>query len=158
MLTTAIYPGTFNPITNGHVDIIQRAHKLFDRVIICVAMSARKDPFLTMEERLDLVREVAAEYRNVSVLPLQGLLVDFARAEQATCILRGLRAVADFEYEFQLAGMNRQMYPALETLFLTAAESTTHISATIVREIYTLGGDISLFVPGVVARYLKGRT
>ncbi|OGO93042.1 MAG: pantetheine-phosphate adenylyltransferase [Coxiella sp. RIFCSPHIGHO2_12_FULL_44_14] len=156
-LAVALYPGTFDPMTNGHVAIIQRAHRLFDRVIVCVATSDRKNPFLTLDERVALVRKVIIEFSNVHVEPLKGLVVDFAKQQGANCIVRGLRAVSDFDYEFQLAGMNRALNSEVETLFLAAEQQTTHISATMVKEIVNLGGDITKFVPDVVAQYLQSK-
>lgn len=156
-LITALYPGTFDPMTNGHKDIIQRAAALFDQLIVCVATSDRKQPFIAMDDRLRLVREVVADFSNVCVEPLQGLLVDFANEHKAHCIVRGLRTVSDFDYEVQLAGMNRQLNPAIETIFLMAEQKTVFISATMVKEIIQLGGDVTGFVPMVVARYLESR-
>jgi pantetheine-phosphate adenylyltransferase len=141
-----IYPGTFDPITNGHEDLIQRATRLFDEVIVAVAHSQPKRPFFSLEERVGLARDVLAGYANVKVLPFTGLLTEFVREQDAKVILRGLRAVSDFEYEFQLAGMNRKLAPGVETMFLTPSDKYLFLSATIVREIAVLGGDISAFV------------
>ena len=149
----AIYPGTFDPITRGHEDLARRAAKLFYFVIVAVADSRGKQPFFALDERVDMAREVLAIYPNVQVLAFSGLLMDFLREQQASVILRGLRAVSDFEYEFQMAGMNRNLYPDVETLFLTPSEQYMFVSATMVREIASLGGDVSPFVnPKVVAR------
>jgi pantetheine-phosphate adenylyltransferase len=146
MNTTSIYPGTFDPITRGHTDLIQRACRLFDRVIVAVAANPGKQPVFDLEERLAMARTVLTDFPAVEVLPLDGLLVEFARTHQAQVIIRGLRAVSDFEYEFQLAGMNRKLAPEIETLFLTPAEQYTYISSSLVREIASLGGPITEFV------------
>jgi pantetheine-phosphate adenylyltransferase len=146
MNTTSIYPGTFDPITRGHTDLIQRACRLFDRVIVAVAANPGKQPVFDLEERLAMARMVLTDFPAVEVLPLDGLLVEFARTHQAQVIIRGLRAVSDFEYEFQLAGMNRKLAPEIETLFLTPAEQYTYISSSLVREIASLGGPITEFV------------
>jgi pantetheine-phosphate adenylyltransferase len=151
MNLTAVYPGTFDPITLGHEDLVRRAARLFDRLIVAVADSAAKRPFFTRDERVDMAREVVKDLANVEVMGFSGLLMDFVRAQRAQVVIRGLRAVSDFEYEFQLAGMNRVMYPDVETLFLTPGEQYMFISATIVREISVLGGDVRPFVPAVVA-------
>jgi pantetheine-phosphate adenylyltransferase len=152
---TAIYPGTFDPITNGHADLVQRAARRFDRVLVAVAGSTGKTACFTREERVELARTALAEIPNVEVKGFNGLLVTFAEAEGASVILRGLRAVSDFEYEFQLASMNRRLAPALETLFLTPDEGYSFISSSLVREIARLGGDVSPFVhPRVKAALL----
>ena len=149
----AVYPGTFDPLTRGHEDLVRRAARLFDHLIVAVADSRAKQPMFPLADRVDMAREVLAVHPNVKVQGFSGLLMDFMRASGATVILRGLRAVSDFEYEFQMAGMNRQLHPDVETMFLTPAEQYTFISATMVREIASLGGDVSLFVsPGVAAR------
>ncbi|MGH8746263.1 MAG: pantetheine-phosphate adenylyltransferase [Burkholderiales bacterium] len=142
----AVYPGTFDPLTRGHEDIVRRAAALFQSVIIGVADSQAKRPFFTRSERVEMASEVLRDLKNVSVVGFAGLLIDFIRKHQARVIMRGLRAVADFEYEFQLAGMNRNLYPDVETIFLTPSEQHMFISATLVREIATLGGDVSKFV------------
>jgi pantetheine-phosphate adenylyltransferase len=148
-----IYPGTFDPLTLGHEDLVRRASRLFDEVVLAVADSQSKRPCFTPDERVEIAREVLKPHANVSVMRFSGLLIDFARSQGANVILRGLRAVSDFEYEFQLAGMNRNLYPQIETLFLTPSENYLFISATLVREIALLGGDVSKFVhPTVVAR------
>jgi len=153
MTIRAVYPGTFDPITNGHEDLIQRASRLFDEVVVGVAHSQAKRPFFSMDERVGIAGEVLAVYKNVSVLGFSGLLSEFVKEQSATVILRGLRAVSDFEYEFQLAGMNRRLAPGVETLFLTPSDKYLFLSATIVREIAVLGGDVSAFVhPVTVAR------
>ncbi len=151
--SVAVYSGTFDPLTRGHEDIVRRASRLFGRVIIAVADSAKKRPLFDLTERVGIAKELLAGYSNVEVLGFNGLLMDFMRQQNASVILRGLRAVSDFEYEFQMAGMNRSMYPDVETIFLTPGEKYMFISATMVREIATLGGDVSKFVqPSVHAR------
>lgn len=153
----AVYPGTFDPFTRGHEDLVRRAARLFDRVVIGVAESRGKQPLFSLAERVDIAREIVAVYPNVEVHGFDCLLMDFLQQQGANVILRGLRAVSDFEYEFQMAGMNRNLYPEVETVFLTPAEQYMFISATMVREIALLGGDVSKFVqPQVVAR-LAGR-
>lgn len=150
----AVYPGTFDPITSGHEDLVRRACVIFDHVVVGVADSRSKKPFFTLEERIDLARQVLAPYKNVSVCGFSGLLRDFCREQSAKVVMRGLRAVSDFEYEFQLAGMNRRLMPDVETVFLTPEEHHLFISATLVREIGTFGGDIGQFVnPIVKARF-----
>lgn len=152
-LTRAVYPGTFDPLTRGHEDLVRRAAHLFSEVIVGIADSQTKRPFLTLGERVTMAREILAEFPNVRVAGFSGLLRDFLREHQANIILRGLRAVSDFEYEFQLAGMNRRLLPEVETLFLTPSDQYLFISASMVREIATLGGDISEFVhPTINAR------
>jgi len=146
MLTIAIYPGTCDPITHGHTDLIERASRLFDRVIVAVAAKPGKSPLFTLDERLALARTVLAGQDKVEICGFDGLLVEFARQKEAKAILRGLRAVSDFDYEFQLAGMNRKLAPDIETLFLTPAEQYANISSSLVREIASLGGDVSPFV------------
>ena len=153
----AVYPGTFDPLTRGHEDLVRRAAKLFDAIIVAVADSKAKRPFFTLEERIAMAREVLAELKNVEVTGFSGLLTDFVRKQGARVVLRGLRAVSDFEYEFQLAGMNRNLYPDMETVFLTPSEQHMFISATLVREIANLGGDVSEFVHPLVAKRLKAR-
>ncbi len=149
----AIYPGTFDPFTRGHEDLVRRAALLFDRVLVAVANSNTKGPIFTLDERVDIAREVLAPFPNVQVVGFDCLLMDFVRAQNANLILRGLRAVSDFEYEFQMAGMNRKLFPDVETVFLTPSEEYMFISATMVREIARFGGDVSKFVqPAVLAR------
>jgi pantetheine-phosphate adenylyltransferase len=142
-----VYPGTFDPITNGHIDLVERACRLFDNVIVAVAVSSRKNPLFNLEQRVDLARTTLAHLPNVEVCGFDILLVDFVRQKQAQAVLRGLRAVSDFEYEFQLANMNRALAPNMESVFLTPAEHLSYISSSIVREIAMLGGDVSKFVP-----------
>lgn len=142
----AVYPGTFDPLTRGHEDLVRRASMLFESVILGIADSRAKKPFFTLHERLQLAREVLAGMNNVQVMGFSGLLMDFVRQQNARVVLRGLRAVSDFEYEFQLAGMNRNLYPDVETVFLTPGEQHMFISATLVREIAMLGGDVAQFV------------
>lgn len=146
MSVTAVYPGTFDPITNGHTDIIQRATKMFDKVIVAVAESPKKQPVFNLDERVKLAQTVLQPIKNVEIVGFGSLLVDFVEECGATVILRGLRAVSDFEYEFQLAGMNRHLNSHIETVFLTPAEKYSYISASLVREIAGLGGDVSTFV------------
>src|SRR6266705_970630 len=153
----AVYPGTFDPITRGHEDLVRRAATLFDEVVVGVADSQAKRPFFTLEERVRLAREVLKPYRNVRIEGFRGLLMEFVRGEKARVILRGLRAVSDFEYEFQMAGMNRNLYPDVETVFLTPADQYMFVSATIVREIASLGGDVGKFVHPRVASALSAK-
>jgi len=156
-MTKAVYPGTFDPITRGHEDLVRRASHLFDEVVVGVADSRSKRPFLMLKERVRLAREVLSPYKNVRVEGFSGLLMNFVREQKGRVILRGLRAVSDFEYEFQMAGMNRNLHPDVETMFLTPAEKYMFISATIVREIALLGGDVDPFVHPKVARVLAGK-
>ena len=151
----AIYPGTFDPITNGHLDIITRAAKLFPELIIAIASNSAKRPFFPLNKRIELVQLAIGDLPGVSVLGFDNLLIHFAHEQQAHVILRGLRAVTDFEYEFQLAGMNRKLSKQIETMFLTPSEDSMFISSTLVREIAVLGGDVSGFVPPVVVDALQ---
>ena len=153
----AVYPGTFDPITLGHEDLVRRAARLFDHVIVAVADGGSKRPFFTRDERVAMARAVLKDLKNVEVKGFSGLLMKFVRGEKARVVIRGLRAVSDFDYEFQLAGMNRGMYPDVETLFLTPGEQHMFLSATIVREISVLGGDVKKFVSPLVARRLKDK-
>lgn len=159
MNTTAIYPGTFDPITNGHSDLVQRASRIFDKVILAVArgQEGNKQPVFTLDERVSLATEVLSDIANVEVIQFDGLLVDFVQQQNAQVILRGLRAVSDFEYEFQLASMNRHLNENIETMFLTPAEQYSYISSSLVREIAGLGGDVSPFVHEKVAAALNNR-
>ena len=154
MKTIAIYPGSFDPITNGHVDLIHRACKLFDKVIIAITQNTNKDSFLSINQRVKAVETAIEPLTNTRVLSFDSLLVDFAREHNAQIIIRGLRAVSDFDYEFQLSGMNKRLNPAIETLFMTPSEEFANISSSLVREIFSLGGDISQFVPESVKTIL----
>ena len=154
----AVYPGTFDPLTRGHEDLVRRASTLFDKVVLAIADSKAKRPFFTLEERIAMAKEVLGDMKNVEVVGFSSLLTEFVRKQGARVVLRGLRAVSDFEYEFQLAGMNRNLYPEMETIFLTPSEQHMFISATLVREIASLGGDVSKFVDPKVAQRLKEKT
>ncbi|HGX93748.1 MAG TPA: pantetheine-phosphate adenylyltransferase [Candidatus Tenderia sp.] len=153
----AIYPGTFDPLTNGHSDLIARARPLFDKIIVAVAARSGKSPIFDLAERVDLARQVLADMDNVEVCSFDSLLVDFARQKNAKVIVRGLRAVSDFEYEFQLASMNRKMAPDVETVFLMPAEQYAFISSTLVKEVASLGGDVSAFVHERVHQAMKDK-
>lgn len=155
MHTRAIYPGTFDPITNGHLDLIERASKLFKTVVVGIANSPRKQPLFDLEERVELAKTVTKGLENVEVRGFTGLLVDFAREENATVLIRGLRAVSDFEYEFQLANMNRRLHPGLESVFLTPAEKNSFISSTLVKEVALHGGNVEQFAHQVVQKALE---
>ena len=154
---SVIYPGTFDPITNGHVDLTERASRLFGRVVVAIAYSEKKTPLFSLEQRIELCEQSLAHLDNVEVMGFNNLLIDFAKSQGSRCVLRGLRAVADFEYEFQLANMNRAMYPEFESIFLTPSEHLSYISSSLVREIAAMGGDITPFVPEVVDRALAER-
>ncbi len=156
-MNTVLYPGTFDPITMGHMDLVGRAAKLFDRVVVAIAASPKKNPTFSLEERVELAREVLKQYPNVEVVGFSTLLAHFADEVGANILLRGLRAVSDFEYEFQLANMNRQLAPEVESLFLTPSEKYSYISSTLVREIASLGGDVTKFVHPVVHEALVKR-
>ncbi len=153
----AVYPGTFDPITNGHTDLVARATKLFDRVIVGVAKDTAKTPVCGIEERVKLAEVALEGISRIQVVPFEGLLVDFCRIHDASIVLRGLRAVSDFEFEFQLASMNRRLAPDIETVFLTPAEQHAFISSTLVREIARLGGDVSEFVHPEVQRLFDSK-
>ena len=153
----AIYPGSFDPITNGHLDVVERAGKLFDEVVVAVAHNIEKEPLFTLEERLDLLRQTLGKQTRVRIGQFGGLLVDFAVAEQASAVIRGLRAVSDFEFEFQMALMNRKLQAVVETIFLMPKEEYTYLSSRLVKEIARLGGDVSKFVPAVVAKALTSK-
>jgi pantetheine-phosphate adenylyltransferase len=153
-MTTAVYPGTFDPLTRGHEDLVRRASRLFDHLVVGVADSRSKRPFFSLTERVQIAKEILGHYPNVTVAGFQGLLKDFVRDHDAKVIIRGLRAVSDFEYEFQLAGMNRYLLPDVETMFLTPSDQYQFISGSIVREIAMLGGDVSKFVFPSVEEWL----
>ena len=150
-----IYPGSFDPITNGHLDVINRAATLFDEVVVAIAFNEQKQGLFSAEERLALLREVSCTLPNIRIAQFDGLLMDFARAQEATAVVRGLRAVSDFEFEFQMALMNRKLEPQIETIFLMPAEKYTYLSSRIVKEIARLGGDVSAFVPVSVTKALR---
>jgi pantetheine-phosphate adenylyltransferase len=154
-MNTVVYPGTFDPITNGHTDLVERAARMFDHIILAVADNPKKKPMLDLETRVDLARTTLGHLANVEVVGFSNLLAEFVKEKNANIILRGLRAVSDFEYEFQLANMNRVLAPNVESMFLTPAEQYSYISSTLVREIASLGGDVSNFVHPEVARALK---
>lgn len=156
-LSRVIYPGTFDPITNGHLDLIERAADMFDEVIIAVAASPSKNTMFTLDERVHFAQEVTKHLDNVTSKGFSGLMVDFAKQEQANVLIRGLRTTVDFEYEFGLTNMYRRLMPGLESVFLTPAEEHAFISSTIVREVAIHGGDVTNFVPQVVAEALKGK-
>jgi pantetheine-phosphate adenylyltransferase len=157
MNNKAVYPGTFDPMTLGHEDLARRAARLFDKVVLAIADSRAKQPFFTLDERVEMAREVLKDLANVEVVGFSGLLMKFVQQHKARVVVRGLRAVSDFEYEFQLAGMNRGLYPDVETVFLTPGEQHMFVSATIVREISILGGDVNKFVHPYVAKRLKSK-
>ena len=154
-MAIAVYPGTFDPITAGHEDIMRRSARIFETVILGVAASASKNPIFTLDERLAIAREALAKYPNVQVVGFNGLLRDFVRSQKATVIVRGLRTVADYEYEFQMSGLNRHLMPEVETIFMTPPEEHIFISGTLVREISMFGGDVSRFVPPTVVPHLQ---
>ncbi|HUL45427.1 MAG TPA: pantetheine-phosphate adenylyltransferase [Bacteroidota bacterium] len=154
-MRTALYPGTFDPITLGHLDVIARARDIFDKVIVTVASNSLKKPLFTPRERVEMIREVVASYKNVEVEEFSGLLVAFAEKKNATAIVRGLRAVSDFEYEFQMALTNRKLNDRITTVFLMPHEQYTYLNSSIVREIASLGGDVASFVPESVRRRLE---
>jgi pantetheine-phosphate adenylyltransferase len=151
----AIYPGTFDPLTRGHEDLVRRASTIFGTLVLAIAESRPKRTFFSLQERIDMAREVLSDVNNVEVVGFSGLLIDFVRKHGARVVLRGLRAVSDFEYEFQLAGMNRSLYPDFETIFLTPSEHHMFISATLVREIASYGGDVGRYAPPVVCAALQ---
>jgi pantetheine-phosphate adenylyltransferase len=156
-MDSVVYPGTFDPVTNGHMDLVERASRLFDQVLVAVAASSVKHTFFPLDTRVSLARDVLAHIGNVEVCSFDNLLVDFMRQREAHVILRGLRAVSDFEYEFQLASMNRNLAPDIETMFLTPAEQYAYISSSLVREIARLGGDVTPFVHSKVVAALRAR-
>jgi len=154
-LKTAVYPGTFDPITNGHIDIIKRALNIFDKVIIAISVDSAKNPLFTVEERIKMISEAVKDIQGIEIDSFSGLLVDYAKKTNAIAIIRGLRAVSDFEYEFQMALMNRRLNENIETVFLMPNEKFTYLNSSIVREVVSLGGDISDFVPENVKNELK---
>ena len=156
-MTLAVYPGTFDPVTYGHLDLVERGSRLADELVIAILRNEDKQPMFTVDERMEFLREAVAKYPNVSVDSFDGLLVDYARRRGASVILRGLRAVSDFEYELQMAMMNRRLAPSLETAFLMPNEAWSYVSSRLVREVARLGGDVSGLVPPNVARALKER-
>jgi pantetheine-phosphate adenylyltransferase len=151
----AIFPGSFDPLTNGHVDIILRSAHLFERIIVAVLVNEDKKPLFTADERVAIIREVFKEYKNVEVDTFDGLLVEYARRRRASALVRGLRAVSDFEYEFQMALMNRHLEPTLETVFMMPAEQYTYLSSRLIKEVFTLGGDVRGLVPSAVEQWLR---
>src|SRR5919107_3924229 len=153
--TLAIYPGSFDPLTNGHVDIIQRGSRLFDRIVVAILVNVEKAPLFTVAERVDIARTVFAGYPNVEVDTFDGLLVDYARSRRASAIVRGLRAVSDFEYEMQMALMNRRLNPDVETVFMMPAEPYTYVSSRLVKEVVALGGSVTNLVPSLVEDRLR---
>ena len=157
MSKIAIYPGTFDPLTNGHLDVIRRASKLFDRLIVAVAGNVLKAPLFTAEQRMAMTRQAVRGMRGVTVDSFDGLLIDYARAKRASAVIRGLRVISDFEYEFQMALMNRKLSPAMETVFLMPSEQYIYLSSSLVREIARLGGDVGSLVPGPVAKQLQAK-
>lgn len=152
---TAIYPGTFDPVTNGHLDIIERASKLFDKVIITIAVNSSKKPLFTKEERLDMIKNVTKKFKNVSVDVFDGLLVSYAKKKKASVIIRGLRAISDFDYEFQIALTNRKLEPDVNTIFLMPSEKYSFLNSSLVRELASFKADVKQFVPDYVFRKLK---
>jgi pantetheine-phosphate adenylyltransferase len=157
-LTRAVYPGTFDPITNGHEDLIQRASRLFDEVLVAVAHSQAKRPFFALDERVGIAQQVLAPYKNVKVLGFTGLLSQFVKDHQCSIILRGLRAVSDFEYEFQMALMNRHLEPTLETVFMMPAEQYTYLSSRLIKEVFSLGGEVRGLVPSTVEQWMRRKS
>lgn len=154
---TAIYPGSFDPVTNGHLDIIQRGRSIFDRVIVAVLLNVGKQPLFSLEERIQMLREVTRRWNNVEVDTFEDLLVRYAVAKKARVIIRGIRAVTDYDYEFQMALMNRRLRPEIETVFMMPAETYSYLSSSLVKEVCMLGGSVSGLVPPIVERYLKRR-
>lgn len=157
MKNAAIYPGTFDPVTNGHLDIISRGAEIFGRIIVAVAEGGKKAPMFSLDERVQMLSESLGGYRGVTVEPFRGLLANFARERESRVVIRGLRAVSDFEYEFQLALMNRKLSPDLDTMFVMPSEKYVYLNSSLVREIAALGGDVADLVPPAVARRLRER-
>lgn len=154
---TAIYPGSFDPVTNGHLDLIERASKLFDRLVVSILLNPDKDPLFSVPERVEMLKQVVAHLPNVEVETFDGLLVDYARRKGAQVLLRGIRAVSDYEYELQMAMMNRQLQPAIETVFMLPAEAYSYLSSRLVREVARLGGCIKGLVPPVVEERIRAK-
>ncbi|HMJ85124.1 MAG TPA: pantetheine-phosphate adenylyltransferase [Vicinamibacterales bacterium] len=157
MSTLAVYPGSFDPLTNGHVDIISRGARLFDRIIVAILVNAEKSPLFTMDERVEITRSVFKTHSNVEVDTFDGLLVDYVERRDAQVIVRGLRAVSDFEFEFQMALMNRRLRPKIETVFMMPAEQYTYISSRLIKEVFSLGGRVEGLVPDLVEQRLRGK-
>ena len=153
-MRSAIYPGSFDPVTNGHLDVVERARKLFDEVIVAVAHNDEKEPLFPLQERLDLLQQTVGRIDNIRIAQFEGLLIEFALEQKASAVIRGLRAVSDFEFEFQMALMNRKLEGSVETMFLMPKEEYTYLSSRLVKEIARLGGDVSQFVPPIVAKAL----
>lgn len=152
---TAIYPGTFDPVTNGHIDIIERATQLFDKVIVTIALNTNKQTIFTKAERMDMIKKATVKFKNVKVDSFDGLVVDYAKRKEATVLIRGLRAISDFEYEFQMSLTNRKMEPSVTTIFLMPNEKYTYLNSSLIREIARLKGDVKCFVPDYVYKKLK---
>jgi pantetheine-phosphate adenylyltransferase len=157
MSTLAVYPGSFDPLTNGHVDIISRGARLFDRIVVAILVNAEKSPLFTMDERVEITRSVFKSHRNVEVDTFDGLLVDYVERRGAQVIVRGLRAVSDFEFEFQMALMNQRLKPKIETVFMMPAEQYTYISSRLIKEVFSLGGRVEGLVPELVEQRLRGK-
>jgi pantetheine-phosphate adenylyltransferase len=157
MSTVAVYPGSFDPLTNGHVDIVSRGARLFDRIVVAILVNAEKAPLFSMSERVEIARSVFAPFANVEVDTFDGLLVDYVERRQAQVIVRGLRAVSDFEFEFQMALMNQHLRPAIETVFMMPAEKYTYLSSRLIKEVFSLGGRVNGLVPDLVEERLRGK-
>jgi pantetheine-phosphate adenylyltransferase len=157
MSVKAIYPGTFDPPTNGHVDLIQRGSKIFDHLVVAILRNSAKDPLFTVEERVEMLKEVTAGIDNVSIATFNGLMVEFARQQCASAVLRGIRAISDYEYEFQMALMNRRLAPEIETVFLQPAGRYSFVSSRLLKEVFSLGGDVSGLIPPNVLKRLRER-
>lgn len=154
---TAIYPGSFDPITNGHLDLIERGSRLFERLVVAILENAAKEPLFSVEERMEMLREVTRPYANVSVDSFQGLLVDYMKQRKAQVIVRGIRAISDYEYELQMALMNKRLWPVVETVFLMSSEAYSFVSSRLIKQVFELGGDVSGLVPPIVEARLKNR-